>query len=48
MPCGADLVSGIAGIEQAQELRAPAVIEAFFGLGEEAAGSVERIAIAAR
>jgi hypothetical protein len=40
-------VAGIAGVEQTQQLGAAAVIEAFIGAGEQPAGPVERIVLAA-
>src|SRR5690606_8419470 len=47
VPGGADLASGIAGVEQAEQLRAATVIESFVDHGEQSPGSVERVVFAA-
>ncbi len=47
VPGGADLAVGVAGVEQTQQLGAALVVEAFVGLGQQSAGPVERIALAA-
>jgi hypothetical protein len=47
VPSGAHFAPGIAGIQQAQQLRASTVVEAFVGAGEQPAGPVERIVLVA-
>src|SRR5690606_23730181 len=47
MPRGAGLAPGIAGVEQSEQLGAALVVEPFVGLGQQPAGPVERIVLAA-
>src|SRR5690606_2421367 len=47
VPGEADLAAGIAGLEQPDELGVAGVVEAFVALGEQPAGTVERVGAAA-
>ena len=43
VPGDAHLAAGIAGVEQAEQLRPAVVLQAFVGPGEQAAGSIQRV-----
>ena len=47
MPGGAYVAVGVAGLEQAEQLGAALVLEAFIGLGQKPAGPVEGVGLAA-
>jgi hypothetical protein len=47
VPCEAHLAAGVAGCEQAEQLVFTGLVEAFVGLGEQPAGSVERVGLVA-
>jgi hypothetical protein len=47
MPGGAHLAAGVAGFEEAAQLRVAAFVEPFVRLGEQPAGPVQRVVLAA-
>ncbi len=47
VPCHAHLCVGVAGFEQTEQLLAALLVEAFIGLGEKSATSVERVVLVA-